>query len=166
MASRAIPAHLKPSAAEGEGFSSQRHHGKSQSHVVSTRRLFVSLPFHTGPLSFGPFSLHTPIQCLDCGFQTTSSSPILPSASTSMRAEGKPDRQSVFAGFAAPGASMGAGWPLFHKSCQMMPSKPQWQPSEAICPALPACTLNGLTAVALEQQGSFSTRTSQSTPSQ
>jgi UTP--glucose-1-phosphate uridylyltransferase len=37
MASRAIPAHLKPSAAEGkgDGFNSQRHHGKSQSHVVS-----------------------------------------------------------------------------------------------------------------------------------
>lgn len=37
MASRAIPSHLKPSAAaspdEG-GFSSQRHHGKSQSHVA------------------------------------------------------------------------------------------------------------------------------------
>lgn len=38
MASRAIPSHLKPSAAEGKGeggFNSQRHHGKSQSHVVS-----------------------------------------------------------------------------------------------------------------------------------
>ncbi|CAN9335040.1 unnamed protein product [Alternaria alternata] len=36
MASRAIPSHLKPSAAEGGegGFSSQRHHGKSQSHVA------------------------------------------------------------------------------------------------------------------------------------
>jgi len=39
MASRALPSHLKPSAAEGSGeggFSSQRHHGKSQSHVVRT----------------------------------------------------------------------------------------------------------------------------------
>ena len=44
MASRAIPSHLKPSAAEGGegGFSSQRHHGKSQSHVVSTFSLCVS----------------------------------------------------------------------------------------------------------------------------
>ena len=47
MASRAIPSHLKPSAAEGGegGFSSQRHHGKSQSHVVSTLSLcFCSCP--------------------------------------------------------------------------------------------------------------------------
>jgi hypothetical protein len=39
MASRAIPSHLKPSAAaggQGEGEFTQRHHGKSQSHVVST----------------------------------------------------------------------------------------------------------------------------------
>jgi hypothetical protein len=39
MASRAIPSHLKPSSAAGKdegGFNSQRHHGKSQSHVVST----------------------------------------------------------------------------------------------------------------------------------
>jgi hypothetical protein len=45
MASRAIPSHLKPSAAEGGegGFSSQRHHGKSQSHVVSTFSLFLRL---------------------------------------------------------------------------------------------------------------------------
>lgn len=38
MASRAIPSHLKPSSAAGKdegGFNSQRHHGKSQSHVVS-----------------------------------------------------------------------------------------------------------------------------------
>jgi hypothetical protein len=34
MASRAIPSHLKPSAAEEGGFA-PRHHGKSQSHVVS-----------------------------------------------------------------------------------------------------------------------------------
>jgi hypothetical protein len=38
MASRAIPSHLKPSAAAGgqDGDFTQRHHGKSQSHVVST----------------------------------------------------------------------------------------------------------------------------------
>jgi hypothetical protein len=44
MASRAIPSHLKPSSAAGKdegGFNSQRHHGKSQSHVVSC------LPFTT-----------------------------------------------------------------------------------------------------------------------
>jgi UTP--glucose-1-phosphate uridylyltransferase len=38
MASRAIPSHLKPSSAAGKddgGFNSQRHHGKTQSHVVS-----------------------------------------------------------------------------------------------------------------------------------
>ena len=40
MASRAIPSHLKPSAAEEGGFA-PRHHGKSQSHVVST--LFLCL---------------------------------------------------------------------------------------------------------------------------
>lgn len=36
MANRAIPSHLKPSAAEnGNGFT-PRHHGKTQSHVVSS----------------------------------------------------------------------------------------------------------------------------------
>jgi hypothetical protein len=47
MASRAIPSHLKPSSAAGKddgGFNSQRHHGKSQSHVVS--QPFVSASLH------------------------------------------------------------------------------------------------------------------------
>lgn len=36
MAGRALPSHLKPSAAEGgEGGFAPRHHGKTQSHVVS-----------------------------------------------------------------------------------------------------------------------------------
>ena len=36
MAARALPSHLKPSAAEGgEGGFAPRHHGKTQSHVVS-----------------------------------------------------------------------------------------------------------------------------------
>jgi hypothetical protein len=54
MASRAIPSHLKPSAAEGGegGFSSQRHHGKSQSHVV---RLSPILQHHQGGF-FGSYS--------------------------------------------------------------------------------------------------------------
>lgn len=61
MASRAIPSHLKPSAAEGSGeggFSSQRHHGKSQSHVVRT---LFSLSI---PLS----SLHKAFMALLFGF--------------------------------------------------------------------------------------------------
>lgn len=38
MASKAIPSHLRPQAASGNGSNGapqQRHHGKSQSHVVS-----------------------------------------------------------------------------------------------------------------------------------
>lgn len=52
MAGRALPSHLKPSAAEGgEGGFAPRHHGKTQSHVVS-RSLFPQLPSHIFPLSF------------------------------------------------------------------------------------------------------------------
>jgi hypothetical protein len=54
MASRAIPSHLKPSSAAGKdegGFNSQRHHGKSQSHVVSHRLIPAALQYAT------PFTL-------------------------------------------------------------------------------------------------------------
>ena len=44
MAGRALPSHLKPSAAEGgEGGFAPRHHGKTQSHVVS-HSPFLQLP--------------------------------------------------------------------------------------------------------------------------
>lgn len=70
MASRAIPSHLKPAAAEGgEGFSSQRHHGKTQSHVVSglsNPAIVLSMVYpelqlcsHSCTFEFGPFSLLT-----------------------------------------------------------------------------------------------------------
>ena len=47
MAGRALPSHLKPSAAEGgEGGFAPRHHGKTQSHVVSHSLLLqLSGPF-------------------------------------------------------------------------------------------------------------------------
>jgi hypothetical protein len=64
MASRAIPSHLKPSAAAGKdegGFNSQRHHGKSQSHVVSypsvpaaSQTAAARLPLHFGDNVFNP----------------------------------------------------------------------------------------------------------------
>jgi len=47
MASKAIPSHLKPSAAaggQGDGDFTQRHHGKSQSHVVSSCFCSLRLP--------------------------------------------------------------------------------------------------------------------------
>jgi hypothetical protein len=55
MASRAIPSHLKP---EG-GFNSQRHHGKSQSHVVSWLSL-LPLPYlHSRSLATGDWECST-----------------------------------------------------------------------------------------------------------
>jgi hypothetical protein len=47
MASRALPSHLRPSAAAGkaEDGAAPRHHGKSQSHVVSTIIVFNELLF-------------------------------------------------------------------------------------------------------------------------
>ena len=70
MASRAIPSHLKPSAAEGGegGFSSQRHHGKSQSHVVSRHAPTASHAFapemsFTVSGNFGGSSICTSVFC-------------------------------------------------------------------------------------------------------
>ena len=48
--SKAIPSHLKPSSAEGKNGEEfkQRHHGKTQSHVVSS---FLHFHKHNSPWS-------------------------------------------------------------------------------------------------------------------
>lgn len=69
MASRALPSHLKPSAAEGgEGGFLPRHHGKSQSHVVSCS---LFLPSYNPLLLFTVrrgYRLPTPASVLQPGF--------------------------------------------------------------------------------------------------
>ncbi|KAF1916648.1 hypothetical protein BDU57DRAFT_516870 [Ampelomyces quisqualis] len=68
MASRAIPSHLKPSAAEGKGeggFNSQRHHGKSQSHVSNQELYRPSPPSPTFPV---------PARTCNCTFAAVSAS--------------------------------------------------------------------------------------------
>jgi hypothetical protein len=67
MASRAIPSHLRPSAAAAggpDGGAERKHHGKSQSHVVSTALLsFPSRmtwrPSQDGPRRCGQTSIPT-----------------------------------------------------------------------------------------------------------
>lgn len=44
MASKAIPTHLRAQADTGFGEGGQRHHGKSQSHMVSLRVEGASRP--------------------------------------------------------------------------------------------------------------------------
>lgn len=53
MAGRALPSHLKPSAAEGgEGGFAPRHHGKTQSHVVSAPLFCAILQYSATVICF------------------------------------------------------------------------------------------------------------------
>ena len=161
MASRAIPSHLKPAAASGNGDAdfAQRHHGKTQSHVVSRVSAIPSLAQAWHSSHFPPRS---PAEQL---WEKREAVPVASSSTLS-------DAASLFGGGAAVTTRVGkehscfepTWWQQFHESLVTLPLQrlrvrraTQPEPHRVLRLLHPATCSNGTSKGSLTATPSWST---------